>query len=99
MKNISFLSNLKLRASWGQVGNDKIPYTGRYSQVDNSLITIFGATSSSNPAASYGLLGNPNLKWEVTSQTDIGLETGFLNNRLTGEFDFYYKKTDNRKAG
>jgi len=31
----------------------------------------------------------------VTSQTDIGLETGFLNNRLTGEFDFYYKKTDN----
>ncbi len=95
MKNISFLSNLKLRASWGQVGNDKIPYTGRYSQVDNSLITIFGATSSSNPAASYGLLGNPNLKWEVTSQTDIGLETGFLNNRLTGEFDFYYKKTDN----
>ena len=60
----------------------------------NTLITIFGTSPASNPAASYGLLGNPNLKWEVTSQTDIGLETGFFNNRLTGEFDFYNKVTN-----
>jgi TonB-linked SusC/RagA family outer membrane protein len=94
MKNVGFLSNLKLRASWGEIGNDKIPYYDRYSQVDNSLITIFGSNPTSTPAASYGLLGNPNLKWEITSQTDIGLETGFFNNRLTGEFDFYNKVTN-----
>ncbi|MDP4282450.1 MAG: TonB-dependent receptor [Bacteroidota bacterium] len=96
MKNIKLLNTLKLRASWGKIGNDKITYTDRYSLVDNSLISIFGTSGygSANAAASYGLKGNPNLKWEVTTQTDAGLEVGVLNSRLTGEFDYYNRQTD-----
>ena len=47
-----------------------------------------------NPGSSYGKTGNPDLKWENTKQTDIGLEAGILNNALTGEFDYYHRVTD-----
>ncbi len=94
MKNVKFISKLKLRGSWGKLGNDKIPYDRRYAQVQSNIITIFGTNGSPNSGASYGLNGNPDLKWEVTTQTDIGLETGLFNDRLTAEFDYYHKKTD-----
>ncbi len=94
MKKVSFISNLKIRGSWGQIGNDKIQYYDRYSRVDNSMVAVFGSNATAYPAASYGVSGNPNLKWEVSSQFDAGLETGFFNNRLTGEFDFYNKTTN-----
>ncbi|MEI6888099.1 MAG: SusC/RagA family TonB-linked outer membrane protein [Bacteroidales bacterium] len=94
MQKAGFISNLKIRASWGQIGNDKIQYYDRYSVVNNGLVTVFGLNATAYPAATYGISGNPNLKWEVSSQTDVGLETGFFNNRLTGEFDFYNKVTN-----
>ncbi|HSN50671.1 MAG TPA: TonB-dependent receptor, partial [Bacteroidales bacterium] len=87
-------SRLKLRASWGKLGNDKIPYDRRYAVTDQNILSIFGNPGSSNPGISYGLSGNPDLRWEVTTQTDIGLEGGFFNDRLTAEFDFYNKQTD-----
>jgi len=46
------------------------------------------------PGVSYGRSGNPNLKWEVTTQSDFGLEIGLFNDRLTGEFDYYHRITD-----
>ncbi|MCX6252284.1 MAG: TonB-dependent receptor [Bacteroidetes bacterium] len=94
MKEIKFISKLKLRGSWGKLGNDKIPYNRRYAQVQSNIITIFGTDGSPNSGASYGLNGNPDLKWEVTTQTDFGLETGLFNDRLTVECDYYNKKTD-----
>ena len=94
MKDVKFMSKLKLRGSWGKLGNDKIAYDRRYAQVQSNIITIFGTNGSSNSGASFGVNGNPDLKWEVTTQTDIGLEIGMFNDRLTGEFDYYHKKTD-----
>ncbi len=93
MKNLKFLSKLKVRGSWGKTGNEKINYVERYSLVNSKLITIL-STGVINTAASYGKLGNPDLKWEVTTQTDAGLEVGFFNDRLTGEFDYYNRVTD-----
>jgi TonB-linked SusC/RagA family outer membrane protein len=93
MENMELISNLKLRASWGQIGNEKIPYTDRFSLTQN-LIGVFGVGDVSYPAVSYAKNGNPDLKWETTTQTDIGLEVGVLNNRLTGEFDYYNRVTD-----
>jgi TonB-linked SusC/RagA family outer membrane protein len=93
MSEIKFLSKLKLRGSWGILGNDKIPYDSRYSLVNNSIVSVFGIDPSAVPAATYGVIGNNNLKWETTSQVDIGLEAGFFKDRLTGEFDFYDKET------
>jgi len=94
LKKYKFIDKLKIRASWGMLGNDKIPYADRYANVNTSIVTIFGQNDDLNTAATYGVNGNPDLKWEVTRQTDAGIEMAFLNSRLTGEFDFYYKKTD-----
>jgi TonB-linked SusC/RagA family outer membrane protein len=94
MKEIAFLNKLKLRASWGQVGNEKIEYYARYSRVQSNLTSIFGNNDDPNSAASYGIYGNSDLRWEVTTQTDVGLEIGTFNNRLTAELDYYNKVTD-----
>ncbi|MEI7661583.1 MAG: TonB-dependent receptor [Bacteroidota bacterium] len=94
MKNLKFISKLKLRGSWGKLGNDKIPYDRRYAKVESNIITIIGTNGSPNSGASYGVNGNPALKWEVTTQTDIGLEASMFGDRLTCEVDYYNKKTD-----
>lgn len=94
MQNISWLNKLKLRASWGKLGNDKIPYWDRFARVESNILTIFGINDDPNTGASFGINGNPDLKWEVTTQTDIGLEFGMFDSRLTAEFDYYNKKTD-----
>ncbi len=62
MKNVKFISKLKLRGSWGKLGNDKIPYDRRYAQVQSNIITIFGTNGSPNPGASFGINGNPDSK-------------------------------------
>jgi TonB-linked SusC/RagA family outer membrane protein len=94
MQNISWLNKLKVRASWGKLGNDKIPYWDRYARVESNILAIFGVNGDPNTGASFGINGNPNLKWEVTTQTDIGLEFGLFDSRLTAEFDYYNKKTE-----
>ncbi|MCK9203106.1 MAG: TonB-dependent receptor [Bacteroidales bacterium] len=94
MQDIKWLNKLKVRASWGKLGNDKIDYWERYARVQSDLPAIFGINNDPNSGASYGINGNPNLKWEVTTQTDIGLEFGLFDSRLTAEFDYYNKKTD-----
>ncbi|MFA6482429.1 MAG: TonB-dependent receptor [Bacteroidales bacterium] len=93
MKRFTDFSKLKLRASWGKIGNEKIAYSNRFS-LTQDLVTVFGQGDILYPGLSYGRSGNPDLKWEVTSQTDIGLEIGLFTNRLTGEFDFYNRITD-----
>ena len=94
MENISWLNKLKLRASWGKLGNDKIPYWDRFARVESNIVAVFGETNDPNTGATYGINGNPDLKWEVTTQTDLGLEFGLFDSRLTAEFDYYNKKTE-----
>jgi hypothetical protein len=55
---------------------------------------VLGNPDAPYPAATYGKSGNPDLRWESTTQTDIGAEVGFFANKLTGEFDFYNRVTD-----
>ena len=61
--------------------------------MNSNLITVLG-NGATFPGSSYGLQGNPNLRWEVATQTDFGLEVGLLNDRFTAEFDYYHKVTD-----
>jgi len=89
----SAISNLKVRASWGIVGNDKINYSNRYSATQNTL-TIFGLDNISSAGTTYSKSGNDDLKWETTRQADIGLEIGLVKNKLTTEFDYYNKHTE-----
>ncbi|SIO45960.1 SusC/RagA family TonB-linked outer membrane protein [Chitinophaga niabensis] len=91
LKESKWLSNLKLRASWGQAGNPAIkPY--------QSL--LLGRTVNTGQGAGTGqavglapTFPNPNLKWETTSQTNIGLDAGFLNEKFRLTFDYYVKTT------
>lgn len=86
MKRIPTLSLLKLRASYGLTGNAEI---GNFSSR-----ALYSATSYAGVSGQYqGQLENPNLKWERTAQTDIGLEFGLFDNRISGEVDYYVKNT------
>lgn len=86
------VSNLKLRASWGLTGNQEI---GNYNAISTlgaqSWGYIFGGDKTTVVLPQQ--YANPDLKWEQTSQTDIGIDFGFLNNRIHGSIDWYYKKT------
>jgi TonB-linked SusC/RagA family outer membrane protein len=89
----TILSNFKVRASWGIIGNEKINYKRQYSPVINGVGGVFGSGEILYPGSTYGVTGNSNLKWEDTYQTDIGLELGFFNDKLTVEADYYNKLT------
>jgi len=86
LKNVAALSLLKLRASYGLTGNAEI---GNFSS-----LALYSATGYVGvPGQAPSQIPNPDLTWEKTLQTDIGLEFGFLNNRFTGEIDYYLKNT------
>ncbi|MFA5816339.1 MAG: TonB-dependent receptor [Bacteroidales bacterium] len=94
MEKLPMFTTMKIRASWGIIGNEKISYFDRFARVKSDIVAIIGQPDMAIAAASYGKSGNPNLKWESTTQTDIGLEFGMIKNKLTGEFDFYNRVTD-----
>jgi TonB-dependent starch-binding outer membrane protein SusC len=91
LQNVTWLSSLKLRGSWGQAGNPAIrPY--------QSL--PLGQTVNTGQGAGTGLsvglaptFPNPDLKWETTTQTDIGFDAGLLNEKFRITFDYYIKTT------
>lgn len=93
-KNSSVLNELKLRLGWGVTGQQDIgnlyPYLPRYSQSTSTAQYQFGNTFYSflRPSA-Y----DANIKWETTTTSNVGLDFAFLNNRISGSIDAYYKKT------
>lgn len=89
----NWLSTLKLRGSYGSVGNEKIPWDKQYTLVNNQENAVLGDPETLYTGASYGVLGNPDLRWETTEQFNIGFDFGFLNDQLTGEIDYYVKTT------
>lgn len=80
------LSNLKLRVSAGQVGNQEI---GDYEYLQLLEAVYYGG----GVAYQVGNSGNENLKWETTFQYNAGIDAGFLNNRISATIDLYHKKT------
>ncbi|WP_439184097.1 SusC/RagA family TonB-linked outer membrane protein [Carboxylicivirga taeanensis] len=95
LKNVDVLSDLKLRLGWGVTGqqdvtgNDYVGY-GTYTLSDNGAMYILGDTwyNTYRPNA-Y----NPNLKWEETTSTNVGIDFAFLNSRISGSVDYYYRET------
>lgn len=107
--NISFISDFKLRLGWGQTGNQEISneavyalYLANYAGDNPTWNTSFGTAYDISGAGS-GLLNsgfiaiqskNDNLKWETTTQSNIGLDFGFFKQKLTGSIDVYKKVTE-----
>ncbi|MBO9661255.1 MAG: TonB-dependent receptor, partial [Chitinophagaceae bacterium] len=82
MEDMSWFSELKLRGSWGKLGNQQI---GNY-----PFATIY---STNNGVLTVATQGNPNVKWEETEQTDIGLDGALLKGRIRFSVDWYKRNT------
>lgn len=95
LKNSSAINFLKLRASWGQVGNQNARAFQYLSTIkSNNTNYIFGGTEGTlTPGAYPDRLSNLNLKWETSEQINLGLDARFLDNALSVTFDAY-KKTN-----
>ncbi|AXY75591.1 TonB-dependent receptor [Paraflavitalea soli] len=101
MKKLPFVSDAKLRVSYGITGNNRVS--------DFSYLSVLRQTGFTNgsgnttpgyyfnnilvPGSAPVEVGNKDLKWERTAQTDVGLDLGFFNNRIGLSVDYYYKKT------
>ena len=97
MKNTrDWLTNLKLRASWGKNGNDNIgdfAYT-TLTATGGSSNYYYGKTASMAYGSKANRLANEDLKWEESEQTNLGIDFGFWNNQLTFSVDYFLKKTN-----
>ena len=108
LKKVSWIDDLKIRASWGQTGNQEIDNLARYTlyvsnygvnenggQSYGTSYDIAGTNGGSTLASGFkrNQIGNDNIKWETTTQTDLGFDFAFFRNTLYGNFDWYFKKT------
>jgi TonB-linked SusC/RagA family outer membrane protein len=98
-KTIPFVDNLKLRAGWGQLGNQE---TRDYAYL--SLVTIkpdygIGVGQTPQSAAAITSFANRALGWETSNQTNIGLDASFLDNKITATVDYYIKQTNDILVG
>ncbi len=93
------VSNLKLRAGWGKTGNQDIPayqtISGYNSNPYYSNYAITGSQTSTETGFTLTRIANPNLKWETTTQADIGVDVGLFDNSVNFTADYFIKKTDN----
>jgi TonB-linked SusC/RagA family outer membrane protein len=90
LKPVEQLSNLKLRLSYGTTGNQAIASYSSLATLGNMNYAFGGALNS---GVGPNRIPNPDLKWETTATTDVGLDIGLFNNRLNLVVDYYYKKT------
>jgi TonB-linked SusC/RagA family outer membrane protein len=100
MSDYDFISDLKLRASWGTNGSVQglprgyttTPFTTDYFRTSYPIEGNETGQLLSGYRRTW--LGNPNLKWETTKQTDLAIDYGFLNQRIYGSIGYYFKKTE-----
>ena len=93
MAGQSIFDRLKLRASWGIVGNDKTQLYPSFGSITGGLGVILGSDENLNQGASLINLSNPDVRWENARQTDIGLEVALLQGRFSAEIDWYNRYT------
>lgn len=108
MKSIPVVSDLKLRYGWGKSGNQEIANNAAYSlyaaiyevrerqwNFDSGSAYDIGGTGTGQLPSGYTAIqqGNDQLKWEATTESNFGVDFGFLGNRITGSADYFIKKT------
>ena len=97
MKDIHFINDFKIKASYGQTGNQDISSyayaTNFETNVNRTSYPILGDVNSVTSGIAQSTIGNPDIKWETTTQTNVGFDATFLNNKLTLGFEYFYKYT------
>src|SRR5690606_33626560 len=90
--NVGFIDELKLRASWGQLGNQDVPLYSYYSSISLTQPYWFGGSVQDGAAATS--LANQELSWETTTVTDVGFDAAFMQGRLSLTSDIYNRRTE-----
>ncbi len=90
MSNINVVSNLKVRAGWGTTSNQGI---APYSTLGGLSTNTYNYGGTNVTGYFVNALPNGNLKWESTTNTNVGIDFGFFKNRITGSFDYYTQQT------
>ncbi|UXX81292.1 TonB-dependent receptor [Reichenbachiella carrageenanivorans] len=95
MKPVGIISDLKVRAGWGLTGNNRIGDYDAYNLlgVTTSSGYVWGTGETYVPGAQQTNLGVPDLRWETTAQSNIGVDFGFMAQRVQGSVDVYLKRT------
>lgn len=91
LKGSSTISNLKVRGSFGITGNSEIPSYSSLSLLNSNYSAVINDVRVSGTGISR--LANPDLQWEKTAQSDLGVELGLWNGRISLEADYYYRLT------
>ncbi len=99
MQNQTFLTDLKIRGGWGQMGNDtNVDPNNQYSlyrsDLGNTFYPIQGQNSGADTGFAQSRIGNPDAKWETSTTTNIGFDASFLNDHLDIELDWWKKDTE-----
>lgn len=92
LSDVEFISNLKLRASWGRIGNLGVLGNYAFSIPLSKTQGLLGETATIVPGFAETQLSNPNLKWEVSEQKNIGLDFGLFNEHFIGSIDYFSKE-------
>lgn len=94
MENVSWIDDLKIRAGWGQTGNQSgLTEYGWMQQYNTNYFDWTKESTAVPTVGSKSNIANDELTWETTSQTNVGLDLALFRNRLTLSFDYYYKYT------
>jgi TonB-linked SusC/RagA family outer membrane protein len=93
MSDLPAVTFMKLRGSWGIIGNNNLGNYTSYALINNTVNGVFGNTVATGAAVSS--LANPNLGWETTQQLDLGFDLNLFNNRVNFVYDYYTKNTTN----
>ncbi len=91
MKNVRSINMLKVRGSWGRVGNDRINPSEFVTLLSTGLSAVFG--NQVVLGSTIAEIKDPNLKWETTEEVDLGIDFEAINGHISGVIDFYNKKT------
>lgn len=94
MKNVDWLSNLKLRLGWGKTGNEELSSSDLYPAVPTYAYGSYMFGNTLYSTAYESRLVNDQLKWATVTNYELGIDAGFLNNKLTMELSVYKKKTN-----
>jgi len=92
MKDIAALSDLKLRLSYGVTGNQGVSAYSSLSRLNTTR--QYAMDGSPQTGVGLGSIANPDLKWEKTTQYNVGFDYGLFKNRITGSIEIYYKETN-----
>lgn len=92
LSDVSWLDELKLRGSWGQIGNQEIGRFQYINAVELGYGYPFGGIYQGGSAVVQSR--DPSLRWETTTMTNVGLDLALFNGRLTGELEYFHKRTE-----